>query len=67
VNNQIYELLVNMDKKIDDIKNTMVTDTHCKERQANCKVGYSAKKSIAIYTGVTSILLGLAALFIKVF
>jgi hypothetical protein len=67
LSNQIYELLINMDKKIDMIKNTMVTDTHCKERQSNCKVGYTAKKSIAIYTAVTSILLGLFTLSIKLF
>lgn len=65
MNSQIYELLLNMDKKIDDIKNTMVTNDHCKERQNNCKHALSNKRIIALYSVISGMIMGIVTIILK--
>lgn len=67
MNNDVLTILMEIERKIDNIQNTMVTKEHCTERQVNCKVAISAKKSIALYSAVTAFIVGILALVSKVF
>jgi len=67
--NELLEIMLNMDKKVDDIKNNMMTKELCCERRENCvikhKDEWSNKKILAIISGVFGLFGGIVIVIIK--
>ena len=66
---ELLEIVLNIDKKIDDIKDNMMTKDLCSERQKNCVIknnnDWSNKKILAILSGVFGLISGLVILITK--
>jgi hypothetical protein len=66
---ELLEIVLNIDKKVDEIKNNMMTKDLCSERRENCvlkhKGEWSNKKILAIISGIFGLFGGLVLLLVK--
>lgn len=59
--NELIDMLIRIENKIDN----MVCHDLCNERQKNCKIAQEIKKSLAIYTGITTLIVTFLTFFSK--
>lgn len=66
---ELLEIVLSIDKKVDEIKNNMMTKDLCSERRENCvykaKNDWSNKKILAIISGLFGLFSGLVLLIAK--
>jgi len=66
---ELLEIVLNIDKKVDEIKDNMMTKDLCSERRQNCVIkndnDWSNKKILAIISGVFGLFSGLVILATK--